>query len=167
VACPAQEGSFTDIKNKECDFIACLGHSAIYKWLLPDQKEVLHFDDPTAVAISSLFSVPDSNAMLDSFLEAGGIPVVLKLLRETTCPTTLAHAVDLLVRMVSTHGRPNTPDRCQELADQLHDAGGSDRMTQVGQIARPSPGPVLQYIRSCQPTMFLTARSCPNETLSG
>ncbi len=106
----------------------CLGRSAIYKFVLPDQGDALHFDDPTAVAISSLFTVPDSNAMLDSFLGAGGIPIVLKLLRETTCPVTLAHTVDLLVRMVSTHGRRNTPDRCQELADQLHHAGGSDHM---------------------------------------
>jgi hypothetical protein len=93
--------------------------------VLTDQNEVIGFDDPTPVAIASLYSVSDSNAMLDSFLGANGIPVVVKLLRGTGCHVTLAHTVDLLVRTVSTTGRPNTPNRCQELADRLHHGGGS------------------------------------------
>jgi hypothetical protein len=55
------------------------------------KTDLIRFNNPTAVVVAGLAAInPSSGPILDSFLEAGWVPAVVGLLKESTCPLTLA-----------------------------------------------------------------------------
>jgi hypothetical protein len=61
--------------------------------------------------------------MLDSFLEAGGVTAVLRVLGESSCPMTLQITVDFIGLLLANGGLPSGRDRRQELADKFCRSG--------------------------------------------
>jgi hypothetical protein len=86
-------------------------------------------DNPTAVAIGILCaSSMRPGPLLDSFLEAGGIAAVVRLLRKSTCPAVLVYTSKLISHLVlAAHQDPGGPGRhpgsSLALADQFFQAG--------------------------------------------
>jgi hypothetical protein len=95
------------------------------------------FNNPTAIAVGAVGGRKlESVTRLDSFVEAGGVCTVVRVLRESNCPITLFHAAVLIRRLLEPGFDPVAePDGCSwapvserrgrsfELADQLFHSG--------------------------------------------
>jgi hypothetical protein len=86
--------------------------------------EIIHVNNPTAVAVLALCAAtPCSGPVLDSFLEAGGIAVVVQVLRESPCPATVGHAALLVRRLMAKNMVPGYADRTTEVAEKFLQGG--------------------------------------------
>jgi hypothetical protein len=103
---------------------------ASFKTKLAGFNDVLHFNDPSAVAVASLSTaVPYGGPLLYSFLEAGGLDALVRLLKESSCPLALGYTLHL-IRQLMTGGSPSpvAPDWGQEVAHKFSHLGGWDHL---------------------------------------
>jgi hypothetical protein len=83
--------------------------------------KTVRIDNATAVAVGVLCAASmKPGPLLDSFLKAGGIPAVVRLLRKSTCPAVLVYTATLIGRMLESTG---TDRSIMELSEQFHQAG--------------------------------------------
>jgi hypothetical protein len=85
------------------------------------------FHHPTAIAMAALCAArPDSGPLVKSFIEAGGVAVVTRVLAGSSCPITLTHTVTfILLLLLLNEDRPGGgADQCQELVDRFFLSGG-------------------------------------------
>jgi hypothetical protein len=115
-----------------------------FSLLVDGAKEYVPFNNPTAMAVASLCAnSPYRNRELDDFLEAGGIPTLLRALCKTRCPLTTRYAVHFIEELITTAYPPRitstSPPKLlpesPELADKLCQAGAGKRWPQ--RIAAP------------------------------
>jgi hypothetical protein len=93
---------------------------ATSKFTFPGQTEPLPFNDPTAVALASLGIIscaPHNKIMRDTLLDAGGIPPLVRILRESSEPLTRGFARKLMLNLM-LHVSPS-----EEAADQFVASG--------------------------------------------
>ncbi len=100
---------------------------AIFKAELGGLIEPLGLNDPTAAALASLLAAPNSKEMLKQFLAAGGISVVVQLLRNSKCEQTLKHTANLITEFFSNRRHHKRPLHSRDLVDELQNAGGCSR----------------------------------------
>jgi hypothetical protein len=92
--------------------------------MVEGQAGPIHYHDPIPLALASLFAAcPDSRPLLDSFLEARGVPVVLRVLRQSNCTIALGYSVEIIIKLLSRADTPGRPNRCQDVAEELHQSG--------------------------------------------
>jgi hypothetical protein len=87
-------------------------------------KKPVHLNDPTPLAIQSLKAALNSTRLLDTFLEAGGIPAVVQLLRESNCTVSLVQTVDFIMNLMSHDPEQEiSREQAGELGEALHESG--------------------------------------------
>jgi hypothetical protein len=103
-----------------------VGCSAFCMLTLDGQRHPVQFHDPSPLAMASLCAAcPDRGPLLDSFLEARGVPVLLLALGQSNCAITLGYSVEFITKLLADADMPGRPEGCQELADEFHLSGGS------------------------------------------
>jgi hypothetical protein len=91
--------------------------------------KTVYADNPVGVAVQILFaSTMRPGPLLDSFLEAGGIAAVVRLLRKSTDGPVLVYTASLITHMVNAtrldgRERGADPGSSLPLADQFNQAG--------------------------------------------
>jgi hypothetical protein len=61
--------------------------------------------------------------LFDTFIEAGGIPAVVRVVRVSSSSTSQYHTVALIKELVFNADRPGRLDRSQELGAKFYEAG--------------------------------------------
>jgi hypothetical protein len=98
---------------------------AVFKLQVEGQNEAMHFNDPTAAATAALVTAGRfAGPLLDSFLNAGGLPAVVRTLRESSCSVTLLYTVDLIEGLVGEEVPSGEPNHLCELAERCFESGG-------------------------------------------
>jgi hypothetical protein len=91
--------------------VACGACRATFKVeLVRDQRtDVLHFNNPTAVAVSALkgLCAKQSRPILDAFIDAGGVPAAVRLLEDSTCPLTVTYAAGFIESLLDLLVHPS------------------------------------------------------------
>ncbi len=62
---------------------------------LGGKQKKLYQNDPTLVAVNSLMAAPGTQPVHDSFIDAGGVAAVVRLLRESNCAMTIGQTVEI------------------------------------------------------------------------
>jgi hypothetical protein len=109
-----------------CDFLVVFICRAFFKIKVEGQEEVLYFNDPRAAAAASLsIAFPYSGPMLYSFLEAGGLHALVRMLGESSCPVALGYTLDLMEELIKggSRGIPAVSDWGQEFAHKFNNLG--------------------------------------------
>jgi hypothetical protein len=90
-----------------------------------DYIDVIHFNNPTGMAAAALSAaILSSGPILDSFLEAGGVPALVRLLRDSACPLTPIYAAGIIDTLLRSQTGPSARrGRPGELADRFLRAG--------------------------------------------
>jgi hypothetical protein len=106
--------------------LKCVGRANIQITGLHGNARTVPISDPIATAVGVLWTANmQPSGLLDSFLEAGGIPAVVRLLRKSTCPTVLVVTTGLIGSLINSEeywdGRPGRSPA--DLADMFHQAG--------------------------------------------
>ncbi len=116
--------TFKDIlKNMNFTHVCC---SAVYKyqWRGQSSDNVIHFNNPTAVAVASVGLL--KGTLLLSFLETGGLAAVLGVLQESTCRevAALGYTLTAIAWLLADSEPMITPDQRTQIADEFFKSGG-------------------------------------------
>jgi hypothetical protein len=68
-------------------------------------------------------AAPNSHRMLDSFIEAGGVGVIVQLLGQTNSAVAIAQTADFVTYAVFYDPQRKKPNRGRELADAFQQSG--------------------------------------------
>ncbi len=97
-----------------------------------DKTDFIHFSNPTAMAAVALRVICvlelDNRPLLNSFLQAGGVAAVVRLLHTTPCPITFNDTAMLIHSMLAwLLEQPETPGGFLGLANRFLEAGEKSR----------------------------------------
>jgi hypothetical protein len=83
------------------------------------RADKIHFNNPTAVALAGLCAlIVSSPKFVNGFIGAGGLPALVHLLQNATCPLILAYTF-LLIDKLLGGGMNGTPSLCSEIGAQF------------------------------------------------
>jgi hypothetical protein len=110
-----------------------------------DERTVfIPFNNPTAVTLAGLSGPPlEKGPLLDSFLEAGGVPALVQLLGGSTCRLTVVYTAALIHSMLlETRVGPSgtlglssaRPERASEVCHRFRQSGEKRHMARKGSM---------------------------------
>jgi hypothetical protein len=138
---------------------------------LDGKFEATRFDNPTLLALGMLRGPAVQNgALLDSFLEAGGAPALVRLLGESTCSSTVNGTTQLIITFLQgpETGPSGTMPLSAEIAEGLLNEGESRVLWQSARgirkftrLPKHKSGPALSPLcATATPCHVVCVRQC-------